>query len=46
VINTRPALRQGAETALDRDEDLYWLDDTHWNDAGIAVAARLVAGAP
>ena len=24
-------------------EQLYWSDDTHWNDAGIAVAGELVA---
>lgn len=38
-----PALVSAAAAALARGELLWWRDDTHWNPAGIAVAARVVA---
>jgi hypothetical protein len=43
VINALPPLRSEAEALLGRGESVYWPDDTHWNDAGIAVTARLIA---
>jgi hypothetical protein len=42
VLNTVPLLRRAAEEALPQGRTLYWLDDTHWNAAGIRVAAEAV----
>lgn len=36
AVNLLPAFRQGAAEGT----CLYWRDDTHWNDAGIHLAAR------
>jgi hypothetical protein len=44
VINLRPQFRKQAEALLDRDEYLYWLDDTHWNAEGIREAAEAIQG--
>lgn len=38
VVNLLPAFREAAA----RGELLYWPDDTHWNDAGMELAARLI----
>lgn len=43
VVNLTTALQREAAEALRRGEYLYHRDDTHWNDAGIAVAAREIA---
>lgn len=40
VINLAPPLVDQARLALQRSEVLYWADDTHWNPAGIKIAAR------
>ena len=39
---TAPLVR-AADAALKKGEFIWWRDDTHWNAAGIAVAARVVA---
>lgn len=44
VINLRQQFRKQAEALLDHDEYLFWLDDTHWNAAGIRVAAEAIKG--
>jgi hypothetical protein len=36
-------LVQAADASLKNGELIWWQDDTHWNRAGIAVAARIVA---
>ncbi len=41
VVNLLPVFRAAAA----RGELLYWPDDTHWNDAGMELAARAVADA-
>lgn len=38
-----PALVAASDELLKRGEFTWWLDDTHWNRAGIAVAAQVVA---
>lgn len=43
TVNLTGPLRAEAEAAYPRGELLYWRDDTHWNEAGIRVAAREVA---
>ncbi len=42
VVNTTSALQQRAAEALRNGSLLYWRDDTHWNAAGVSVAAELV----
>lgn len=42
--NLTDPLTRAADAALRNGELLWWRDDTHWNPAGIAVAARVVAG--
>lgn len=39
VVDLYPLFRD----ATARGERVYWRDDTHWNDAGIAIAAQAVA---
>jgi hypothetical protein len=39
---TEPLVRE-ADARLKRGKFIWWRDDTHWNRAGIAVAARVVA---
>ncbi|HOO22031.1 MAG TPA: hypothetical protein PL011_11660, partial [Kiritimatiellia bacterium] len=36
VVNLMPVFREATEAG----QRLYWRDDTHWNDAGIALAAE------
>ena len=36
VVNLMPVFQE----ATARGEQLYWRDDTHWNDAGIRLAAE------
>ena len=43
VVNLTEALQREATEALRRGEYLYHRDDTHWNEAGVATAAREVA---
>lgn len=38
-----PALTAASSELLKRGEFTWWLDDTHWNRQGMAVAARVVA---
>lgn len=38
VVNLTPTFRAAAAAGLDRKEYIYWLDDTHWNADGIALA--------
>lgn len=45
AVNLTEPLRAAARAALAGDSLLYWRDDTHWNAAGTAVAARAVADA-
>lgn len=39
-----PALVKASDELLKKGEFTWWLDDTHWNRQGMAVAARVVAG--
>ena len=41
--NLTGPLTRAADAALKDGELLWWRDDTHWNRAGIKVAARVVA---
>ncbi len=43
VIDLTPALIEGAHSLLEREEYVFWRDDTHWNAHGIRIAAREVA---
>ncbi len=43
VINLSTRFRKQAEALLDHDQYLYWMDDTHWNAAGIREAAQALA---
>ncbi len=45
TVNALPALRDAAARNLARGETIYFYDDTHWNSAGIEVAARALAPA-
>ena len=38
-----PSLVAAADAALAQGQFIWWLDDTHWNRAGIAAAAAAVA---
>jgi alginate O-acetyltransferase complex protein AlgJ len=40
VVNTTTALRKEAADRLARKDYVYFIDDTHWNERGIGVAAR------
>jgi hypothetical protein len=42
--NLTGPLVQEADASLKKGELIWWRDDTHWNRAGIAVAARIMAG--
>ncbi len=42
-VDLTPALTEAATRGLERGEFIWWRDDTHWNRAGMAVAARIVA---
>lgn len=43
VVNLAPVFREEAKARLARGETIYWRDDTHWNPAGIRIAAEAVA---
>ncbi len=43
-VDLTPALTEAAMRGLEHGEFIWWRDDTHWNRAGMAVAARVVAG--
>lgn len=43
VVDLTPVLRAAAADALAQGRYLYFLDDTHWNAAGIEAAARAIA---
>jgi hypothetical protein len=43
VVNLRPPLRAAAQAGLAHGRYVYWRDDTHWNAAGVRVAARAIA---
>jgi hypothetical protein len=45
VVDLTPALRAAARDSLAAGRYVYFLDDTHWNARGIAVAADTVAAA-
>ncbi len=42
VLNLTPQLQACAARQAGAGQYLYWLDDTHWNRDGIAVAARSI----
>jgi hypothetical protein len=43
VVNLVDPLRAAARAALRADSLLLWRDETHWNAAGVIVAARAIA---
>jgi hypothetical protein len=43
VLNLRPTYAAEARAALENNRLIYWKDDTHWNPAGIDLAASLIA---
>jgi len=43
VVDLTASLRAAAVAALDQGRYVYFLDDTHWNADGIAVAAGVIA---
>lgn len=43
VVNLTPVLRAAAAAAVADGRLLYFLDDTHWNAAGVAAAAAAIA---
>jgi hypothetical protein len=43
AVDLTPVLRAAAAAALEHGRTVYFLDDTHWNAAGIAAAARAIA---
>ena len=43
VTDLTPVLVNEAALALKKDELIFWSDDTHWNERGIAAASRAVA---
>jgi SGNH hydrolase-like domain, acetyltransferase AlgX len=45
VVNLTEAFQREAAAGLSRKTYIYHRDDTHWNDLGIAVAAREIAQA-
>jgi hypothetical protein len=45
VVNTTAALRKQAADGLSRNEYNYFIDDTHWNERGIRVAAQALMDA-
>lgn len=42
-VDLTPALTEAAQQALKQGQFIWWRDDTHWNRAGMAVGARVVA---
>lgn len=45
VVNLTEPFRAAAAAGVDAGEYIYWRDDTHWNAAGIAIAAAEIARA-
>ena len=45
LATRRSALRKQAADDLSRNEYVYFIDDTHWNDRGIGVAAQALMDA-
>ncbi len=43
VVNLTEPFRAAAAAGVDAGEYIYWRDDTHWNAAGIAIAAAEIA---
>ena len=43
AIDLTPALEGAARAGLRDHRYVYWRDDTHWNSAGAAIAAREIA---
>ena len=43
VVNLTPRFIEEAKALLDRNEYIYWTDDTHWNAAGISDAAQALS---
>jgi hypothetical protein len=42
VVDTTSLLQRRAAELLPKRQYVYWRDDTHWNEAGIAIAADLL----
>lgn len=40
AVDFTPVFRQAAAEALRNNQYIYWTDDTHWNPAGVRIAAR------
>jgi len=45
VIDLTPTLSTAARSS-NSDQDIWWTDDTHWNQKGIRLAARAIADDP
>ena len=45
VVDLEPALEAAAAEGLTDGRLVWWRDDTHWNAAGHAVVARVLADA-
>lgn len=45
ALDLTDAFRERARRDLARGQYLYWLDDTHWDGAGVALAAELAGRA-
>jgi hypothetical protein len=43
AVDLTPLLRAAARAGLEQGRTVYFLDDTHWNAAGIGVAADAIA---
>ncbi len=43
VVNLAPLMVARAQEVFAQGRTLFWADDTHWNPAGIAVAAQAIA---
>jgi SGNH hydrolase-like domain, acetyltransferase AlgX len=43
VINLTEVFRASAAESLARGQYIYWIDDSHWNQAGIRIAAEQLA---
>lgn len=43
VVNLTPIYRAEAKERLGKGETIFWRDDTHWNTAGVRLAAEAVA---
>jgi hypothetical protein len=40
ALDLTASLSAAAAAGIDRHQYVYWLDDTHWNPAGVSIAAR------